>query len=74
MPKNFERIHSVVLEIFTCLFVTDRQTKDRPTDRLTDRLTGKRPPDYHVRMGVTFCEKINSPTHNENFALLIGER
>ncbi len=54
------KIHPVVLEIFTCLFVTDR---------LTDRQT----PDYHIPTGETFYlgEKITSPTHYSNFASLI---
>jgi len=42
------RIHSVVLEIFSCLFVTCL------TDRQTNRQTNRQTSDYHIRMVETF--------------------
>jgi len=46
---------------------------DRQTNRQTDRQTNRRTPHYHIRRGETFylIEKIISPTHYANFALLI---
>jgi len=41
------KIHAAVLEIFTCLLVTNRQT-DR-TDRQTDRQTGRQTPDMPIQ-------------------------
>jgi len=42
-------------------------------DRLSDRQTNRQMPDYQIHMGETFylIEKITSPTHKANLALLI---
>ncbi len=50
----------MVVEIFTCLSWTDRQTNRRTNH-------------YHIRVGKTFLlfEKITFPTHYANFASLI---
>jgi hypothetical protein len=58
--QNFVKIHAVVLEIFTCLLLTDRQTDERMST-------------IYGWAGETFLlfEKITSPTHYANFASLI---
>ena len=45
----------------------------RQTDRQTDWQTNRQMPDFHMRMGKTFCLIYNiiSPTHYANFASLI---